>query len=92
MPKILYTSNFKNFFVGNINEGIKLRQKFKNINIYVLNIGSPINLKLIKKHKLIPVLNDLKEILFWEKSIKKAIPCIVHIDTGMNRLGINLVI
>ena len=90
LTKILYTSNFKNFFVGNINEGIKLRQKFKNINIYVLNIGSPINIKLIKKHKLIPVLNDLKEILFWEKSIKKAIPCIVHIDTGMNRLGINL--
>ena len=90
LVKILYDCNYKSFFIGNINEGIKLRKKFKNINIYVLNCGIPLNTKLLEKHKLIPVLNDISEIIFWKKIINKKLPCIIHIDTGMNRLGISL--
>ncbi len=90
LTKILYECNYKDFFTGNIYEAINLRKKFKNINIYVLNCGIPFNLILIKKYNLIPVLNDISEIEFWINNIKKNTPCIIHIDSGMNRLGINI--
>ena len=90
LTKILCECNFKDFFTGNIYEAINLRKKFKNINIYVLNCGIPLNIILIKKYNLIPVLNDMPEIIFWNEKINKKKSCIIHIDTGMNRLGINI--
>tara|TARA_Y100001960_G_C14703673_1_gene843138 strand:+ start:58 stop:1197 length:1140 start_codon:yes stop_codon:yes gene_type:complete len=90
LTNILYECNYKDFFTGNVHEAINLRKKFKHINIYVLNCGIPLNILLIKKYNLIPVLNDISEVKFWVKKIKKKNPCIIHIDTGMNRLGINI--
>ncbi len=86
---ILINCKYKNFFLGNINEGIILRKYYKNINLYILNCGFPFNTNLIKKYNLIPVLNNIQEIELWNKN-KEKLPCVIHIDTGMNRLGINL--
>jgi len=85
---ILIECKYKNFFLGNIKEGIILRKYHKNINLYILNNGFPFNTNLIEKYNLIPVLNDIQEIKLWSKNNKK-LPCVIHIDTGMNRLGIN---
>ena len=35
--KILKSSNCKNFYVARLDDAIKLREKFKNINIYLLS-------------------------------------------------------
>ena len=50
LAKILYKCNYRNFFTGNISEAIKLRKIYKNIHIYILNCGSPININLLKKY------------------------------------------
>ena len=80
---------FKNFFVGNLNEAIKVRKNFKNINIFILNCGMLFNLNLLKKHKLIPVINNISQLINFTNLVSNKLPCIIHIDTGMNRLGIN---
>tara|TARA_B100000575_G_scaffold294471_1_gene310666 strand:+ start:6843 stop:7904 length:1062 start_codon:yes stop_codon:yes gene_type:complete len=84
--KLLVKNNCNHFFVATIEEGINLNNKNKNINIYVLNGIQNININLFKKYNLIPIINTLKEL---EKIIKSDVKFGVHIDTGINRLGIN---
>ena len=86
--KVLYKAGCKHFFVATLFEAIKLRQKFKYGYLYVLNgiNSSDINSYLTKK-KIIPIvnsINNLKKI----KSFKKNIYIGIHLDTGINRLGI----
>jgi len=86
----IYTKlGFKSFFVGNLNEAIKVRKHFKNINIFILNCGIPFNLNTLKKHKLIPVINNISQLMSFTNLVSNKLPCIIHMNTGMNRLGIN---
>ena len=89
ITKIYTKLGFKSFFVGNLNEAIKVRKSFKNINIFILNCGMPFNLNTLKKHKLIPVINNMGQLMNFTNLVSNRFPCIIHIDTGMNRLGIN---
>ena len=49
----------------------------------------PFNLNTLKKHKLIPVINNMSQLINFTNLVSNKFPCIIHIDTGMNRLGIN---
>ncbi|PPR17146.1 MAG: Alanine racemase [Alphaproteobacteria bacterium MarineAlpha9_Bin3] len=89
ITSILIELGYKKMFLANIAEGIKLRKKFKNIELFILNIGKPFNVKILKKYNLIPVINSLEEIKIWIKNSTKKDSCILHIDTAMNRLGIS---
>ena len=84
--KILYNSGCRNFFVATVNEGMELRNKFKKGNIYILNGIENNNLYLFKKYNLIPIINDKNEA---KAIINKKINYGLHIDTGINRLGLN---
>ena len=86
--KYYLKENIKSFFVGNLNEAIKIRNNFKNINIYILNCKIKSNLRLLIKYDLIPVINDIEELTNYSKIKSTKVPCIIHVDTGMNRLGI----
>ena len=88
--KILIECGYKSFFLGNISEGIEIRKIYKNIELFILNCGQPFNFASFKKYKLIPVINNLKDFKLWSQYSSKKHHCILHIDTGMNRLGINL--
>ena len=88
--KILIECGYKSFFLGNISEGIEIRKIDKNIELFILNCGHPFNFASIKKYKLIPVINNLKDLKLWSQYSSKKYHCILNIDTGMNRLGINL--
>ena len=88
--KILMTCGYKSFFLGNLSEGIEIRKKYKNVELFILNCGQPFNIAYLKKYKLIPIINNLKDLELWSQYNSKKDPCILHIDTGMNRLGINL--
>ena len=88
------------FFVATILEAIKLHKiikkynstLLKNIKIHILNgFVNEDDFEYITKYNLIPVLNSLSQIKLWTKNnkqINKNLPCVLHIDTGMNRLGI----
>jgi len=84
--KILYKAGCKNFFVATFNEGFGLRSPYKKGNIYILNGIQNISLNLFKKYNLIPIINDFNEFnLINNKNINYGL----HIDTGINRLGLN---
>ena len=84
--KILYKAGCRNFFVATLNEGIKLRTKYKIGNIYILNGTEKNQISLFKKYNLIPIINDFNE----SKLIKNNnIIYGLHVDTGINRLGFN---
>src|SRR5206468_311382 len=88
----LLEENCKVFFVASIDEGMRLRKTLGNSsNIFVLNGVFYNDAEELKQHELIPVLNNLKQIEIWQEfalSKKQKMPCILHFDTGMNRLGI----
>ena len=79
-------NNCKYFFVASIEEGIKLKNRNKTIKIYVLNGIQNYDLNLFKKNKLIPIVNSIDELhIIKESSLFFGL----HIDTGINRLGID---
>ena len=82
----LYKIGCRNFFVATLKEGVNLRKKFKRGYIYVLNGLENNYTFFFKKYKLIPIINSKEEII---KIIKLKIRFGIHIDTGLNRLGIN---
>ena len=89
---ILLHSGCKHFFVANCDEGIRLRSIIeKDSNIYVFHGVFRNETTDFLQHNLIPVLNHLEQIEIWQESasnLNKTLPCILHIDTGMHRLGL----
>ena len=90
--EILYQNNCKHFFVATLEEAIKIRKKKKDIFIYVLNGMESNNINIFIKKKIIPIINSIKElnIILREKNLKNIIKFGLHVDTGLNRLGINI--
>ena len=90
---ILYKAGCKHFFVATFKEAVDIRKIYKRGIIYVLNGLNKINLKnLVKEKNIIPIINsieNLKEIQKEILNIKKTINIGIHIDTGINRLGLN---
>ena len=83
---LLKKNKCKHFFVATLEEGISLKNKNKKISIYVLNGIQNYNLILFKKNNLIPIINTKTEL---NKIIRNNIDFGLHVDTGINRLGIN---
>ena len=91
--KILHTNGCKHFFVATIEEGLNLRKKYKKNNVYILNGVDESQIKLTQENKLIPIINSLDELTNLNKKfghLKRKIKIGIHIDTGINRLGIKL--
>jgi alanine racemase len=79
------------FFVARLEEGIRLRPLLPKARILVLDGASPQTAEALRAHDLIPVLNSLEEISAWAAAAKRArcsLDAAIHIDTGMNRLGL----
>lgn len=81
------------FFVALPEEGIELRAILPHADIYVLNGFLPGEGRQILDHDLIPVLNDRNTATEWQQLARqrnKSLPAVIHVDTGLNRLGFNL--
>lgn len=89
---ILKRSGCKHFFVASCDEGIDLRKILgSNVNIYVLNGVFKDQVEFFLEYGLIPVLNHLSQIETWQwyaSQLNRRLPCFIHIDTGMHRLGL----
>lgn len=80
------------FFVATIDEALSLRESLgQDVDIFVLNGVFYNDLDDLNNNNLIPVLNHLGQIHIWQEYARQKgtkLPCILHIDTGLNRLGI----
>ncbi|HXV23290.1 MAG TPA: alanine racemase [Alphaproteobacteria bacterium] len=86
----LAAAGVRRFFVAQIEEGIALRSLLPNAELFVLNGLQPGLEAEFERHELIPVLNSLLEIELWAnraRSLGRALPAAIHLDTGMSRLG-----
>ena len=85
----LVKNKCQNFFVANIVEAIKIRKKFKSINIFVLNGLHKNEEKTFLDYNITPILNNFNQFKKWLGVIKNNYnkQLILHFDTGMNRLG-----
>ena len=80
----------KTFFVASLDEGLALRSILHRAQIAVLNglvVGAPAD---FAKAALMPVLNDLGQLALWRgyAARRGALPAMLHLDTGMARLGL----
>lgn len=95
---MLAKTGCRHFFVANKDEGVFLREilehqnpKSETLNIYVLNGYFTGDKEDFMRANLIPVLNTLHQLETWQnlaRKVEKKLPCFLHVDTGMNRLGI----
>jgi len=79
------------FFVARLEEGVKLRPAVPQARIFVLDGAPPDAVPALIAHRLTPVLNALAEIAGWSAAAREThgeLDAAVHIDTGMNRLGL----
>jgi alanine racemase len=80
----------RQFFVAHIDEGIALRAVVPDHPICVLNGLMPGTEADFVQHGLTPALNHLGQLSAWRATAQRyhrPLDAVVHIDTGMNRLG-----
>ncbi len=84
----LYNAGCRDFFTATIHEGMIVRSIAPEARIYVFNgfhVGAE---KDYRKHRLTPVINSPRGIENWLAKKRPSMRCALHIDTGMNRLGL----
>lgn len=93
VSRSLYGAGCRTFFVATAGEGKMLREAIgDNASIYVLNGPAPQDLTLYFTYRLKPVINSIYQAYAWIKEADRAKHApftAVHIDTGMNRLGMD---
>lgn len=80
------------FFVATLAEARGLRALLPRAIIYVFSGLMPGTAEIYRTLELRPVLNSADEILEWAEFCAaqgEKLPCGVHIDSGMNRLGLS---
>ncbi|MCX7341538.1 MAG: alanine racemase [Hyphomicrobiales bacterium] len=77
------------FFVAHVSEARRVRRVAPDAVIYVLNGLLPGTADALLSIDARPVLGSLEEIAEWDQRGRQC-PCAIHIDTGMNRLGLSL--
>ena len=83
----------KTFFVAVPEEGIRVKKTSPDRDCFVLNGLFETAVETFIQSDLRPVLGSIKQIELWANAAKErgeALPCAVHMDSGMNRLGLSL--
>lgn len=87
--RALATAGCRTFFVAVPEEGVAVRQALPDVTIYVLNGFFGDAADVYRRHRLWPVLGNLGEMSAW-KAWRKDETAALHVDTGMNRLGLSV--
>ena len=91
VARALAAAGCRTFFVASLDEGIALRAALGDgAEIAVLNGPFPGTAAEFVRHGLVPVLNEPGQVAAWVKLRGRALPlpAILHVDTGMARLGL----
>ena len=83
----LYQAGCRHFFTAHLNEAVALRPSLPDAMIAALNGFWPADAASYAEHQILPVLGALAEIDAWRQRGRG--PALLHIDTGMNRLGLD---
>ncbi len=83
----LAAAGAKTFFVATPEEGVALRGILPAADIYVLNGLAESGAPALLAHRLRPGLKSLADVRAWAEA-GAGQPAALHIDTGMNRLGL----
>lgn len=91
----LWRAGCRTFFVALPQEGIALRAVLPEAEIFVLNgTFGPEAAPAFAAHRLMPVIGSQADISCWEAfgwdDGATPRPCAIHVDTGMNRLGLTV--
>jgi alanine racemase len=89
----LAAAGCRTFFVAHLGEGARARAGAPDATIYVLNGLLPGSAPTYAEHDLRPVLGSHEEIAEWAAFCRGAggrLAAAVHVDTGMNRLGLRV--
>ena len=84
----LWQAGCRTFFVAHLSEGIAARACLPQAAVYVLNGLPPGAAEGFAAHGLRPVLGSLEELSEWAALSAGRLPAALHVDTGMNRLGL----
>ncbi len=88
----LYAAGARDFFVANAEEGADLRPLVPEGRIYILAGMWPGNEVLFFDNDLVPVINSEEQLAVFMAALSERgdHPCVLHVDTGMNRLGLSV--
>ncbi|MEO0424601.1 MAG: alanine racemase [Pseudomonadota bacterium] len=87
----LWAEGCRCFFVANAHEALALRELQPTAQVYVFNGVGVADAPVLAQAGLRPVLNSAEQVTLWRDQAQKGgapLPCAVHVDTGMNRLGL----
>jgi len=87
----LWAEGCRVFFVATLDEAVRLRPVVPDATVCCLNGLLPGTEAVFDEHRIVPVLNALEQIARWRTfggRSGRQLPAILHVDTGMNRLGL----
>ncbi len=90
VSRALWDAGCRSYFVARPKEGEELRAILPDAVIYVLDGLFPGQAEFYAKHNLRPALIALEEAREWSafgRVYGRPLPCALHVDTGINRLG-----
>lgn len=88
VAKTLYEkAGCRNFFVAHAIEGQRIRKFVPDATIYVLQGIGEDSFDIFKEMKLVPVISTPEMFDFWKQNRISGIKPVIHIETGLNRLG-----
>ncbi len=88
VSKILYErAGCRHFWVAHALEAEKIVSDLPEATIYVLQGMGEDNIELFKKYHFIPVISSPEMFDFWKRNALKDIKPVIHVETGLNRLG-----
>lgn len=93
VARALWEAGCRDFFVARPKEGEDLRALLPTATIYVLDGLFPRQAEFYARNDLRPALISLEEAQEWAafgRRYGRALPCAIHVDTGINRLGLTL--
>ena len=88
----LLAAGCRHFFVALLDEALAIRDRLPGAMVVVLGGPLPGSEPEYVAHDITPVLNALSELDAWAATahrIGRPLPALLHIDTGMSRLGLD---
>lgn len=96
VARTLAQAGCETFFVAHLDEAIAVLSAFEGNTaprVAVLNgLHTPGDAAVYAEHGILPTLNDLGQVDAWSRfrrARETALPALLHVDTGMSRLGLD---